>query len=104
MGETADWMDDQAFLGELNFDHKLDEKAAKNLAKRYNKGKLRWTMRDGKVIKVKKMTDEHVVNTLNMLMRNKSKSIRIEKWIEIFRLEYSLRHARRATENFNKKK
>ena len=45
-----------------------------------------WTMRDGTKIKIKYMTDEHIINTINML--NKIINYSDEEYPELEALQY----------------
>ena len=38
-----------------------------------NSGNLTWTTRNGKVIPIKDMSDNHLKNTINMIIRNENK-------------------------------
>ena len=44
-----------------------------------------WTMRDGKTIKVRHMTEQHIRNTINML--RKSNHPMASGWIDVFNEE-----------------
>lgn len=92
MGEIAEWSEDKALEQETLFNHKLDKRQIKKLQDNYNKGGLKWTMRSGKKILVKKMTDEHIQNSTDMLKRNPYQTERIKKWIEIFKFELTFRN------------
>ena len=37
-----------------------------------NSGNLTWTTRDGKVVPIKDMSDNHLKNTINMIIRNEN--------------------------------
>lgn len=49
------------------------------------RGLILWTTKEGKDIPINEMSDDHLVNTINMLLRNKAKAeeereLREEEW------------------------
>ena len=41
--------------------------------RRRNEGSLVWTTKDGKVIPIKELSDQHLINIVNMLIYNEQK-------------------------------
>jgi len=63
---------------------------AKKLEENYKLGILRWTTREGEGILLQKMTDEHVMNTIEFLKKKDKNEIR-NKWIQLLEYEFEKR-------------
>jgi hypothetical protein len=52
----------------------LDDLLKEQWLRNRNSGNITWTTRDGKVIPIKDMSDNHLKNTINMIIRNEQQS------------------------------
>jgi len=94
MGEMAEYHMDLAMEEQAKWEaeNKLREDALEKMDKQYAMGNLKWkTQHDGRIL-VKKMTNEHINNCINMILKNDFPQGEIsERWVEIFNIELEIR-------------
>jgi hypothetical protein len=89
MGEMADYYADLAMQHEYDEDV-FNGEYYETIWTDYQKGKLKWTTKDGREFLIKDMLDSHVVNTKNWLKRLPSTEA-INEWIDVFNAEIEKR-------------
>ena len=92
MGDMADWHMEEMMLEDFREElerRDIDEKL-KELEEYYKLGILRWVTKEGEQILLQKMTDEHVMNTIEFLKKKDKSEIR-NKWIQLLGYEFEKR-------------
>jgi len=62
----------------------LLEAEAENIYEAYAENSLDWQTKEGVLINVKDMSDNHIINTKLFLEKTKDKSFRTKAWIWVF--------------------
>jgi hypothetical protein len=88
MGEMADYFYDLA-MREYLFDEFNEDDV--DIYDEYQKGLLCWSTKDGDDILIKDMTDNHIINSKNLLEKAVYNDTEILTWIKIFNEEINKR-------------
>lgn len=86
MGEIAEYWEDLAFSQMAEESIK-----AEKILEYYENSTLFWTTKDDKSILIHNMTDIHVKNTLNLLLKVEEKTEITKAYIEVFEQEINKR-------------
>ena len=92
MGDIADYYMPEMMLESMREEYerkKLDD-YLNELERKYSLGALKWIKKDGEEILIQKMSQEHVMNTIEFLKKKKKTESR-DKWIELLWYEFEKR-------------
>lgn len=94
MGDMADYYMELAMEQECKdeADRHFEREAVETMEKKYMMGVLKWTTSIGKRIMVTKMTELHIINSIEMIKKNNYIQGEIShKWVELLGYELEKR-------------